>query len=303
VRELILDRVTKRYGSFTAVDQVSMSAQSGRILGVLGPNGAGKTTSIRMITHITAPDEGTITLEGKPVGSWAQRRLGYLPEERGLYKKMTVFDQLIYFAQLKGLDKRTASTRVNHWLDRFEISDWKQKKAGELSKGMQQKIQFIGTIIHEPDLVVLDEPFSGLDPINADLLLSVILELRSDNRIILFASHRMEQVEELCDDIALIAKGKIRIAGAVGAVKQQFASNYVRIRYRGSNTALQELASAGKITLAVDNDGYAEFEVAEASSFAPLAAHIASAVDDLFLFERSTPPLRDIFKHVVAEAA
>lgn len=303
MRELILDRVTKRYGSFTAVDQVSMSAQSGRILGVLGPNGAGKTTSIRMITHITAPDEGTITLEGKPVGSWAQRRLGYLPEERGLYKKMTVFDQLIYFAQLKGLDKRTASTRVNHWLDRFEISDWKQKKAGELSKGMQQKIQFIGTIIHEPDLVVLDEPFSGLDPINADLLLSVILELRSDNRIILFASHRMEQVEELCDDIALIAKGKIRIAGAVGAVKQQFASNYVRIRYRGSNTALQELASAGKITLAVDNDGYAEFEVAEASSFAPLAAHIASAVDDLFLFERSTPPLRDIFKHVVAEAA
>ena len=303
MRELILDRVTKRYGSFTAVDQVSMSAQSGRILGVLGPNGAGKTTSIRMITHITAPDEGTITLEGKPVGSWAQRRLGYLPEERGLYKKMTVFDQLIYFAQLKGLDKRTASTRVNHWLDRFDISDWKQKKAGELSKGMQQKIQFIGTIIHEPDLVVLDEPFSGLDPINADLLLSVILELRSDNRIILFASHRMEQVEELCDDIALIAKGKIRIAGAVGAVKQQFASNYVRIRYRGSNTALQELASAGKITLAVDNDGYAEFEVAEASSFAPLAAHIASAVDDLFLFERSTPPLRDIFKHVVAEAA
>lgn len=303
MRELILDRVTKRYGSFTAVDQVSMSAQSGRILGVLGPNGAGKTTSIRMITHITAPDEGTITLEGKPVGSWAQRRLGYLPEERGLYKKMTVFDQLIYFAQLKGLDKKTASTRVNHWLDRFEISDWKQKKAGELSKGMQQKIQFIGTIIHEPDLVVLDEPFSGLDPINADLLLSVILELRSDNRIILFASHRMEQVEELCDDIALIAKGKIRIAGAVGAVKQQFASNYVRIRYRGSNTALQELASAGKITLAVDNDGYAEFEVAEASSFAPLAAHIASAVDDLFLFERSTPPLRDIFKHVVAEAA
>lgn len=303
MRELILDRVTKRYGSFTAVDQVSISAQSGRILGVLGPNGAGKTTSIRMITHITAPDEGTITLEGKPVGSWAQRRLGYLPEERGLYKKMTVFDQLIYFAQLKGLDKRTASTRVNHWLDRFEISDWKQKKAGELSKGMQQKIQFIGTIIHEPDLVVLDEPFSGLDPINADLLLSVILELRSDNRIILFASHRMEQVEELCDDIALIAKGKIRIAGAVGAVKQQFASNYVRIRYRGSNTALQELASAGKITLAVDNDGYAEFEVAEASSFAPLAAHIASAVDDLFLFERSTPPLRDIFKHVVAEAA
>lgn len=303
MRELILDRVTKRYGSFTAVDQVSMSAQSGRILGVLGPNGAGKTTSIRMITHITAPDEGTITLEGKPVGSWAQRRLGYLPEERGLYKKMTVFDQLIYFAQLKGLDKKTASTRVSHWLDRFEISDWKQKKAGELSKGMQQKIQFIGTIIHEPDLVVLDEPFSGLDPINADLLLSVILELRSDNRIILFASHRMEQVEELCDDIALIAKGKIRIAGAVGSVKQQFASNYVRIRYRGSNTALQELASAGKITLAVDNDGYAEFEVAEASSFAPLAAHIASAVDDLFLFERSTPPLRDIFKHVVAEAA
>ena len=303
MRELILDRVTKRYGTFTAVDQVSMSAQSGRILGVLGPNGAGKTTSIRMITHITAPDEGTITLEGKPVGSWAQRRLGYLPEERGLYKKMTVFDQLIYFAQLKGLDKRTASTRVNHWLDRFEISDWKQKKAGELSKGMQQKIQFIGTIIHEPDLVVLDEPFSGLDPINADLLLSVILELRSDNRIILFASHRMEQVEELCDDIALIAKGKIRIAGAVGSVKQQFASNYVRIRYRGSNTALQELANAGKITLAVDNDGYAEFEVAEASSFAPLAAHIASAVDDLFLFERSTPPLRDIFKHVVAEAA
>ena len=186
---LSLEGVTKRYGSKIAVNNISFEAKAGRVLGLLGPNGAGKTSTIRMITYITTPDEGEVRFNDKKVGSWSQERMGYLPEERGLYKKLKVNEQLLYFAELKGLSRPEARDKIDFWLDRFEASDWKQKKTQELSKGMQQKIQFISTILHEPDLLILDEPFSGLDPINTEVLKQVIDEQKSQDRVILFASH------------------------------------------------------------------------------------------------------------------
>ena len=172
--ELTVERVTKRYGAKVAVNNISFEAKPGRVLGLLGPNGAGKTSTIRMITYITVPDEGQVLFEGKPVGPWSQQRMGYLPEERGLYKKLKVGEQLLYFAELKGMPRRKAIEQIRYWLDRFDASDWMAKKTQELSKGMQQKVQFISTLLHQPDLLILDEPFSGLDPINTELLKDVI---------------------------------------------------------------------------------------------------------------------------------
>ena len=210
---LTIDNVTKRYGELVAVDRVTFEAQPGRILGLLGPNGAGKTSTIRMIAYITIPDEGAIRFDGQLVGPASQEQMGYLPEERGLYKKLKVGEQLRYLAELKGLPRAEAAQRIRYWLDRFGLREWAGKKTQELSKGMQQKLQFIATILPEPRLVILDEPFSGLDPINSELLRDIILELKEDGRTILFASHRMEQVEQLCDDICLISEGQILVNG------------------------------------------------------------------------------------------
>ena len=237
MRTLHVDTVVKRYGDFTAVDHVSFTAEPGRILGVLGPNGAGKSSTIRMVTHITMPDEGRITFGAKEVGPWSQEVMGYLPEERGLYKKLKVGEQIVYFAMLRGLDKPTAIKRMHAWLKRLGASDWAGKKVEELSKGMQQKVQFIATLVHEPELVILDEPFSGLDPINADLLKDVVYEMREQGRTVLFASHRMEQGEELCDDICLINKGKVVLSGGVREVKRSFGRGTVLLEYDGSPSA------------------------------------------------------------------
>lgn len=228
-----VEQVSKRFGSTLAVDNVSFQASQGRIFGLLGPNGAGKTTTIRMINHILDPDAGQILVEGIQAGPQTQKRIGYMPEERGLYKKMKVGEQLMYLSRLKGMSREAAREKILHWLDRFEARDWVKKPVGELSKGMSQKIQFISTIVHEPAIYIFDEPFSGLDPINSELLKDVILELRDNGSTVLFSTHRMEQVEQMCDDICLFNRGKAVLSGRMREIKSSFGTNTILIGFDG----------------------------------------------------------------------
>jgi len=298
---LSIDNVTKRYGDLVAVNRVSFKAQPGRILGLLGPNGAGKTSTIRMITYITVPDEGEIRFDGKLVGPWSQERMGYLPEERGLYKKMKVGEQLVYFAELKGLARSEASKRAHYWLDRFEADDWYNKKTQELSKGMQQKIQFINAILHNPDLVILDEPFGGLDPINADLLKDVIMELKEDGRTILFASHRMEQVEQLCDDICLVSRGEIILQGDLREVKRRFGRNTVVLDFFGEDAFLDTLEAAQKIRISMRSHSHAELQLINGTPPRHVLETALQHVEEITRFELSEPPMREIFVSVVTD--
>ena len=231
--QLSLSHIEKKYGDYTASGDVSFNIQKGQIFGLLGPNGAGKTTLIRMITRITFPDSGTILFGGERLNESHTARIGYMPEERGLYKTMKVYEHLIYLARLKDLSSSEAEKKVNYWLDKFEISAWKQKKIEELSKGMAQKVQFIATVLHDPDLLILDEPFSGLDPINARLIEDEIYALRQQGKTIIFSTHRMEQVEGICDEIVLIDKGHKILEGKVSELKQRFKEHKYSIRYDG----------------------------------------------------------------------
>lgn len=233
--------MSKLYGTFKAVDNVSFKVEKGRIFGLLGPNGAGKTSMIRMINHITMPDEGTVTFNGQKVDETTQQRIGYLPEERGLYKKMKVGEQLMYLIRLRGLSKEDARKAISYWLDRFEATSWIGKEVGDLSKGMQQKIQFVAAIAHDPDLYIFDEPFSGLDPINSETLKRVIIELRDRGKTILFATHRMEQVEQMCDDICLFNKGKAILSGDLRSIKQRMGRNTINLEFHGDGSFLDEL--------------------------------------------------------------
>ncbi|HSO75553.1 MAG TPA: ATP-binding cassette domain-containing protein [Blastocatellia bacterium] len=233
-----LRSVTKRFNEFVAVRDLSLEVRQGTIFGLLGPNGAGKTTSIRMIVNITAPDEGDVLVMGKHVSPELQPHIGYLPEERGLYKKMKVGEQLVFFANLKGLNSTEAAKRVDQWLERLELSEWKNKKPTDLSKGMQQKIQFIVTVIHDPEVLILDEPFSGLDPVSVNLLKSVILDLKARGKTIIFSTHQMEQVEQMCDDICLINHGTQVLSGALREVKRRYGKNTVIIDYEGAESFL-----------------------------------------------------------------
>jgi ABC-2 type transport system ATP-binding protein len=221
--------VSKSYSSHKVLDKVSISIKEGEIFGLLGPNGAGKTTLIRMINQITAPDEGEILFFGNKLKREDIAKIGYLPEERGLYKKMKVGEQAIYLAELKGLSKKEAKKRLEYWFERFEIGDWWNKRIEELSKGMAQKIQFITTILHEPKLLIFDEPFSGFDPLNANLLKNEILNLREKGATIIFSTHNMESVEEICDSIALINKSKKILEGNVYEIKEKFKKNIFEI--------------------------------------------------------------------------
>jgi len=233
-----LKNVTKRFDQFIAVKDLSLEVRQGSIFGLLGPNGAGKTTSIRMIVNIFAPDDGDVLVMGKQVSPELQPMVGYLPEERGLYKKMKIADQLVFFANLKGVDSGDASRRVDDWLERLELSDWKNKKPTDLSKGMQQKVQFIGSIIHNPEVMILDEPFSGLDPVSVDLLKSVILDLKNQGKTIIFSTHQMEQVEQMCDDICLINHGRQVLSGGLREVKRRYGKNTVILDYEGTDAFL-----------------------------------------------------------------
>lgn len=231
---LIAHEVTKRYSQHLALDRVSLAIPAQTIFGLLGPNGAGKTTLIRIINQIIQADEGTITLFGERLQEKHIGTIGYLPEERGLYKKMRVGEQLIYFAQLKGLSRQEAVTRSKAWITKFEIKEWWNKKVEDLSKGMAQKVQFISTVMHEPRLIILDEPFSGFDPINAQLITKEILELKEKGCTIIFSTHRMETVEDLCDHIALIDKSKKILEGSKRQVKETYRTHTYTVEHRGA---------------------------------------------------------------------
>jgi ABC-2 type transport system ATP-binding protein len=222
---LVADSVSKNFGDFRALNAVSVSVPKGSIFGLLGPNGAGKTTLIRIINQITLPDTGKVLLDGEPLRPEHIQNIGYLPEERGLYKSMKVGEQVLYLAQLKGLTKQEAKKRLKYWFDKLEIGDWWNKKIQELSKGQAQKIQFIVTVLHQPKLLIFDEPFSGFDPINANLIKDEILQLREEGATVIFSTHRMESVEELCDHIALIHKSNKVLDGKLTDIKRQYKTN------------------------------------------------------------------------------
>ncbi len=259
---LQIQDVVKTYQNHRAVDHVSFDMPRGCIFGMLGPNGAGKTSLIRMITTITRPDSGKILFNGAELDSSHPTEIGYMPEERGLYKKMKVGDHLMYLAQLKGLSYAESMKQIKYWFDRLEIVGWWNKKVEELSKGMQQKLQFVATVVHQPQLLILDEPFSGLDPINANLLKDEIYELHKKGTSIIFSTHRMEQVEEICDRIVLINQGKNVLEGSVKEIKQNFKENLFRVEYEGTLPAdigaradvVEQQAQTLKIKLSGDRD-------------------------------------------------
>lgn len=249
---LEVNEVSKNYGDFKALNKVSISVPKGSIFGLLGPNGAGKTTLIRVINQITMPDSGSVYLDGEPLNNLHIKDIGYLPEERGLYKSMKVGEQALYLAQLKGLSKAEAKTRLKYWFERLEIGDWWNKKIQELSKGMAQKIQFVVTVLHQPKLLIFDEPFSGFDPINANLIKDEILRLRDEGATVIFSTHRMESVEELCDDIALIHQSNKILDGKLVDVKRQYKTNTYEVGIRAQDKIMlrEELASKFDTSLA-----------------------------------------------------
>ena len=249
---LQIKNVVKTYDKKVAVDHVSFDVQDGKIYGLLGPNGAGKTSLIRIITTITRPDSGEVLINGEKLSEKHTANIGYMPEERGFYKKMKVGEQLIYLARLKGLSAIEAKEGVNHWFERFEITDWLGKKIQDLSKGMQQKVQFISTIMHKPKLIILDEPFSGLDPINANLIEAEIQLLKKQGTSIIFSTHRMEQVEEICDQIVLINQGQNVLEGDVKEIKNKYKEHLYRIRYEGD--LVQGVEKFGTIRTQDHND-------------------------------------------------
>ena len=235
---LSVEHVSKRFAEHTALDDVSLSIPKGSVYGLLGPNGAGKTTLIRIINRITAPDSGRVLFDGRDIAPEDVRRIGYLPEERGLYKKMKVGQQAIFFARLKGLSRREAVERLKKWFVRFGIEDWWDKKVEDLSKGMAQKVQFIVTVLHRPELLIFDEPFSGFDPINADILRREILRLRDQGATVIFSTHNMSSVEEICDDITLINHSRVILDGEVNAIRREYGGGRLYIDYNGDSDAM-----------------------------------------------------------------
>ena len=295
---LKVENVVKRYGDFTAVDGLSFNVRAGRVFGFLGPNGAGKTTTIRMIVGITAPDEGKIELFGEKVSNETQNRIGYLPEERGLYKKMKIVDQLRYFAALKGVSQVEADKRIDFWLERMKLAEWKNKKTTDLSKGMQQKIQFVSTVLHDPDLLVLDEPFSGLDPVNVEFMLDVIDEFKSADKTIIFSTHLMSTAERLCDDIILINKSHKVIGGTLREVKQSFGKNLIALRVSGGEDVLRDEGLIAKITQHADE---IEITLAENAGSQTLLKRLIESGAIVSKFEEVEPSLNDIFLEKVKD--
>jgi len=289
---VVFEGVTKRFDTLTAVDNLSLQIREGAVFGLLGPNGAGKTTSLRMIMQILIPDEGSIQVLGEPVSDRSQDRIGYLPEERGLYTKMKVGDHLRFLGALKGLSEAEALKRARAWLERLELSEWADKKVQDLSKGMQQKVQFIATVIHKPALLILDEPFTGLDPVNASLIKDIMLELREQGSTIILSTHRMEQVEMMCDAICLVNKGCNVLSGELRAIKQSYGKNTLRIEYSGDGEfleatgLLENVNHFGAVVEARLKPGADPQEI--------LKAAVERAVR-ISRFELVEPPLNDIF--------
>jgi ABC-2 type transport system ATP-binding protein len=286
--------VTKAYENKVAVSNLSLSIEAGQMFGLLGPNGAGKTSSIRMMMGITLPDSGRVNLFDKPFTRNSLERVGYLPEERGLYKKMKVLDQLVFFGCLHGLKAEEAQKRAHAWASRMEIADALEKKTEELSKGMQQKIQFIATLLHEPGLIVMDEPFSGLDPVNAVLVEETLLELKSLGKAILFSTHRMDQVEKLCDSICLINNGEAVLAGNLRQIKASYERNRVIVEFEGDSAFL----NSDEIAEAKNFSGHAEIKL-KPHGDAQKLLHEAAAMAAIYRFELVEPSLEEIFIQTV----
>jgi ABC-2 type transport system ATP-binding protein len=286
--------VTKAYENKIAVNNLSLSIEAGQMFGLLGPNGAGKTSSIRMMMGITIPDSGRISLFGKPFERQSLERVGYLPEERGLYKKMKVQDQLVFVGQLHGLSAEEARKRAIDWAKRMEIAETLLKKTEELSKGMQQKIQFIASLLHDPGLIVMDEPFSGLDPVNAVLVERTLLELKDQGKAILFSTHRMDQVEKLCDSICLIDNGKAVLAGKVREIKATYERNRVIMEFEGNAAFLE----SPEIEEFKNYSGHAEIKL-HPHGDAQKLLHEAAAVATIYRFELVEPSLEEIFIQTV----
>jgi ABC-2 type transport system ATP-binding protein len=293
-----LEQVNKRFGEFTAVSDLSLGVYPGRIYGLLGPNGAGKTTTLRMIVNITAPDSGRIELFGKQITPALQDRIGYLPEERGLYKKMKVGDQIRFFAQLKSVNGKDLDRLVDFWLERVKLNEWKNKKASELSKGMQQKAQFITSVLHEPDLLILDEPFSGLDPLNVELLKEIILDLKNAGRTIIFSTHQMEVAEKICDDICLLNRSRKVFEGSLREVKRGFGRNAVALRMAGGETVLQNQALVSATNNHADE---VEAVLAPGADIQTFLQELVTAGARIEKFEMIEPSLHDIFITKVTE--
>jgi len=292
-----LNQVRKSYDKFVAVNDLSFNIEQGGVFGLLGPNGAGKTSTIRMMIGITVPDSGSISLFGKPFERKSLNKVGYLPEERGLYKKMKIIEQLIFLGELHGMSAADARQKSVEWAKRLEIDAWLQKKVEELSKGMQQKIQFIAALIHDPDFIIMDEPFFGLDPVNAGILKDVMLDLKKQGRTILFSSHRMDQVEKLCDAICLINRGTAVLQGDLKNIKAGYGKSNVQIEYEGNGDFLK----ASPLVTSCDNYGnYAEVKLAPGADAQILLREVTDRVR-VNRFELMEPSLEEIFKNTVGK--
>jgi len=290
--------VTKSFGRTTAVRDLDLVVPRGSLYGLLGPNGAGKTTTIRMILDTIGPDEGEIRLFGRRVDDEIRGRIGYLPEERGLYQKMEVADHLVFLATLKGMERDAARTEALRWLDRAGLGDWADEKVESLSKGMQQKVQFISTILHDPDLLILDEPFSGLDPLNVDLLKQIVLERHRSGTTILFSTHMIEDAERLCERVCMIAGARKVLDGSVREVKSAFGEEEVALSFEGGAAFLDESPLVGQVT---DHGRYLEVRLADGADPQELLRQAVAAGAEVHRFELVEPPLREIFLAVAQQ--
>lgn len=294
--------VCKNFGTKVALDNVSLDVPEGKIYGLLGPNGAGKTTMIRIINRITIPNSGEVLFNGRPITQRDVEKIGYLPEERGLYRKMEVGDQAMYLAQLKGMSEKDARAELKKWFVKFGIQDWWKKKVEELSKGMAQKVQFITTVVHKPSLMILDEPFSGFDPVNAELIRKEILELKEQGATIILSTHNMESVEELCDNIALINKSHLVLSGGVDEIRRQYGNNHVELIYSGENV----LAPVeGLFSVISDADDNGRHTAVLSLNHEGLGNEVLTAVIGQGLlvnsFKELLPRMNDIFIKLVTE--
>jgi len=288
--------IHKSYENVKAVKNLSMSVSQGEIYGIIGPNGAGKSSTLRMILNIISCDGGEILFDGKPISEDDKDRIGYLPEERGLYKKSDIRSLLLLLGELKGRDQSFLDKRIDYWLGRFDLAEWKGRKAEELSKGMAQKIQFISSIIHEPEIIILDEPFSGLDPVSSDELRNIVLELKKDNRVIIFCTHIMEQAEKICDKILLLNKGEVVVQGPLDKIKGEHGSNSVYLEFEGDGDFLKDLPQAVKV---IQYPRAVEIELVDEPGASD--ALLKKAVEKLSIsrFEIKRPSLHKIFVDMV----
>ncbi len=299
---LELRDVKKSYGDFAAVKGVSLRVEPGKAFGLLGPNGAGKTSTIRMIMDITAPDSGEILTFGRPRRTEDLQRIGYLPEERGLYRKMTVVDQLVFLGELHGLRRAASLPRIQSWLERLEIGAWGKRKIEELSKGMQQKIQLVGTLLHEPEIVILDEPFSGLDPINQGLFKDAFADLQRQGKTLLFSTHVMEQAEKLCEHICLISSGRAVLEGRLDDIKRAWGGNAYALHVDGDPSALADVAGVATLTVTDADHGRAKLLLGQDASPAAVLRAIVGRMGVLE-FRSQEPDLEQIFIKAVNDAS